>query len=69
MKNNNYQPVVERSEFGNFANFFIKYLNGSSSMDEAFIRASSRYRRLFKTVPYKNSQIFLTEFFRAQHPN
>jgi hypothetical protein len=67
MKHHNYQPIVETSEFGKFANFFIMYLNGSSSMDEAFIRARSRYRRLFKTVPYTNSKRFLTDFYRAQH--
>jgi len=69
MKNDNYQPIGERSEFGRFANFFIKYLNGSSSMDEAFLRASSRYRRLFKSVPYKNSQRFLAEFRKVQQMN
>lgn len=67
MKNETYQPSNDSSEFGRFANFFIKYLNGSSSHDEAFTRASCRYRRLFKKIPYRNSQVFLDEFFRANH--
>jgi len=69
MKNEMYRPIIETSDFGKFANFFIKYLNGSSSHDEAFIRTSYTYRRLFKKIPYKNSQSFLAEFFRTQHVN
>jgi len=69
MKNEMYQPIIETSEFGKFANFFIKYLNGSSSHDEAFLRASCMYRKLFKKVLYKNCDSFLAEFFRTQHVN
>lgn len=69
MKNYKYRPIVEASDFGRFANFFIKYLNGSSSHDEAFIRASFTYRKLFKKIPYKSSKVFLAEFFRTQHIN
>ena len=69
MKNDKYRQIVETSDFGKFANFFIKYLKGSASHDEAFIRASYTYRKLFKKIPYKSSKVFLAEFFRTQHLN
>jgi len=67
MKNELPLSDIDTNEFGRFTKFFIKYLNGSASHDEAFVRASSRYRRLFKKVPYQNSKVFLSEFFRSQH--
>lgn len=66
MNNEMYRPVVEETEFGVFANFFIKYLNGSSSQDEAFQRASCTYRKLFKRIPYANFNLFLSEFNKTQ---
>lgn len=67
MKSEMYHPVKEKSEFGEFANFFLKYLNGSSTFDEAFIRASSTYRKLFKRIPYQNCQSFLSDFYKSQY--
>lgn len=67
MKSEMYHPVIEKSEFGEFANFFLKYLNGSSTFDEAFIRASSTYRKLFKRIPYQNCQSFLSDFYKSQY--
>ena len=67
MNSDMYQPVVEENEFGVFANFFIKYLNGSSSQNEAFQRASCTYRKLFKKIPYRNYKAFLSEFYESQH--
>ncbi len=69
MKSDMYHQVIEKSEFGAFSNFFLKYLNGSSSFDEAFIRASNTYRKLFKKVPYQNCQSFLSDFYKAQYDN
>lgn len=67
MKTDKFHLLKEKTEFGKFSNFFIKYLNGSTSYQEAFARASGTYRRLFKKVPYQNYQLFLTEFARSQH--
>lgn len=61
--------MTEANEFGKFANFFIKYLNGSASHNEAFDRASYTYRKLFKKVLYKNCDAFLAEFFSTQRVN
>lgn len=69
MKPNTLQTNVDSSEFIKFADFFKKYLNGSSSQNEAFLRASYTYRKLFKKVLYKNCDSFLAEFFRTQHVN
>ena len=67
MKNDIHHPVVEKSDFGKFTDFFLKYLHGSSSFDEAFIRASNTYRKLFKTIPYQNCQSFLSDFYKSQY--
>ncbi len=67
MKSGKYHFEIEKNEFGKFANFFIKYLNGSSSIDEAFLRAKFTYRKLFKTIPYQNCQSFLEEFHQSQN--
>ena len=64
-----YRPIIETSDFGKFANFFIKYLKGSSTYDEAFVRASYTYRKLFKKIPYRSCEVFLAEFHRSQHIN
>ena len=69
MKNEMYHPVIEESEFGEFSNFFIKYLNGSSTFDEAFTRAANTYRKLFKKIPYQNCQSFLSDFYKSQYEN
>lgn len=58
---------TERGEFGEFKNFFLKYLNGSASFDEAFVRATNTYRKLFKKVPYQNCQSFLSDFYKSQY--
>ena len=62
MKTGNYTPVLESREFKEFASFFLKYLNGSTSFDEAFKRAVTSYKKLFKNVPYQNCQSFLSDF-------
>ena len=67
MKSENFAQVKERGEFSEFTNFFLKYLNGSASFDEAFHRATSTYRKLFKKVPYQNCQSFLSDFYKAQY--
>ena len=69
MKSEMYHSVIEKSEFGEFSNFFIKYLNGSSTFDEAFIRATNTYRKLFKRIPYQNCQSFLSDFYKSQYEN
>ena len=69
MNNDMYKPVDESNDFGRFTNFFIKYLKGSFTHDEAFVRTSYIYRRLFKKIPYRTSRAFLNEFFRTQHIN
>ena len=69
MKNKTYQPILDRAEFGEFANFYVKYLNGSSTQNEAFIRAKSTYRKLFKKIPFKNFQSFMVEFYKTQNMN
>jgi len=67
MKNKNFEQFIEPREFGEFTNFFLKYLNGSASHEEAFTRACNRYRRLFKKIPYENSQVFLSEFYKTHN--
>jgi hypothetical protein len=67
MKSEMYHSIIEKGEFGEFANFFLKYLNGSSTFDEAFLRASNTYRRLFKKIPYQNCQSFLSDFYKSQY--
>lgn len=69
MKNETYRPVVERAELAEFANFYVKYLSGSASQNEAFIRAKYTYRKLFKKIPFNNFQSFLVEFKSLQHFN
>ena len=58
-----------KDEFSEFANFFLKYLNGSSTFEEAYLRAASAYRKLFKKVPYQNCQSFLSDFYKTQYKN
>ncbi len=58
---------IRKNDFLEFKKFFLKYLNGSATFDEAFSRATSTYRKLFKTVPYQNCQSFLTEFYNDQY--
>lgn len=69
MENEPYRPLTDNAEFGEFANFFIKYLNGSSNQNEAFIRARCTYRKLFKKIPYSNFQSFMSEFSKSQDLN
>ena len=69
MKTANYSPTKESGEFKEFTNFFLKYLNGSSSFDEAFTRAAATYRKLSKNVPYQNCQSFLSDFYMTQYEN
>ena len=64
-----YRPFMEKTEFGEFANFYIKYLNGSSTQNEAFIRAKCTYRKLFKKIPFRTFQSFITEFSKSQNLN
>ncbi len=67
MNSEMYHPIIEKNEFGEFTNFFLKYLNGSTSFDEAFIRATNTYRKLFKKIPYQNCQSFLSDFYKSQY--
>lgn len=60
---------TDKNEFRNFAKFFLKYLNGSASSDEAFIRATCTYRKLFKKIPFQNSQRFFSEFNKSEFAN
>ena len=57
----------ERSEFAEFANYFLKYLSGSTTFEEAFTRATAAYKKLFKKAPYQNCQSFLSDFYKAQY--
>jgi len=59
--------TFEKTEFSEFRNFFLKYLNGCSSFDEAFLRAANTYRKLFNKVPYQNCQSFLSDFYKSQY--
>ena len=67
MDNEMIKQSKERTEFVEFKNFFLKYLNGSSTFDEAFIRATHAYRKLFRKVPYRNCQPFLSDFYKSQY--
>jgi len=69
MKNETYRPIMDRTELGEFANFYVKYLKGSATQNEAFIRAKCTYRKLFKKIPFNNFQSFLVEFKNLQHFN
>jgi len=69
MKTENYSSAKENGEFKEFTNFFLKYLNGSASFDEAFTRAAATYRKLFKNVPYQNCQSFLSDFYMTKYEN
>ena len=69
MKTVNYSRTKGSGEFNEFSNFFLKYLNGSASFDEAFNRAAATYRKLFKNVPYQNCQSFLSDFYMNQYQN
>jgi len=69
MKSENYVQVKEKRDFSEFTNFFLKYLNGCSSFDEAFTRASNSYKKLFNKTPYQNCQSFLSDFYKAQYEN
>ena len=60
------QPM-ERTEFGEFKNFFLKHLNGCSTFEEAFVRAANTYKKLFNSVPYQNCQSFLSDFYKSQY--
>jgi len=62
MKNETYQSIMNQNEVGEFANFYFKYLHGSSTQNEAFLRAKCIYRKLFKKIPFKNFQSFQKEF-------
>ena len=54
-------------EFGEFSNYFLKYLNASGTFEEAFMRATKKYKRLFKKAPYANCQSFLSDFYKSQY--
>ena len=57
----------ERNEFTNFSNYFLKFLNGSSTFEEAFVRATSLYKKRFNKIPYQNCESFLSDFYRSQN--
>ena len=57
----------EKSEFKKFSGFFVKYLNGSKSFEEAYARASFAYKRVFKQLPYRNCESFLSDFYKSQY--
>ena len=63
----NYSEEIDNSEFKDFADFFIQYLYGSATFDEAFARAAFTYRKLFKNVPYPNCQAFLSDFYKSNY--
>ena len=69
MKREMQYSTTEKREFGEFKGFFLKYLNGSASFEEAFTRAANTYRKLFKKIPYQNCQSFLSEFYKTQYEN
>ena len=69
MKNEKNTMPADKKEFRNFTNFFLKYLNGSASSEEAFIRATYTYRKLFKKIPFQNSQRFMNEFKKSEFAN
>lgn len=69
MKNDMNYSSSEKNEFGQFAYFFIKYMNGSSTQKEAFIRARSTYRKLFKKIPYQSCTSFLMDYNKIQSLN
>jgi hypothetical protein len=62
----NYQEG-KKDEFRAFKDFFLNYLNSSVSFNEAFVRATHKYRELFKITPYQNCQSFLSDFYRSQY--
>lgn len=55
------------NEFGEFSSYFLKYLNASGTFEEAFIRATKTYKKLFKKAPYPNCQSFLSDFYKSQY--
>ncbi len=57
----------EKTEFGEFKRFFLKYLKGSGSFEEAFGHAANSYRKLFNKVPYQNCQSFLSDLYKSLH--
>ncbi|MCG8306625.1 MAG: hypothetical protein MI975_04480 [Cytophagales bacterium] len=57
----------EGNEFKEFTSYFLKYLNGSVSFEEAFVRATNAYKKLFKRAPYQNCQSFLSDFYKTQY--
>ena len=57
----------ERNEFAEFASYFLKYLNGSATFEEAFVRATNLYKKRFKKIPYQNCESFLSDFYRTQN--
>ena len=67
MNSTNKDLVIESNEFKEFSSFFLKYLRGSTTCDEAFLRATCTYRKLFKKIPYQNYQSFLAEFQDSQY--
>ena len=69
MKSENYDQVREKGEFSEFTNFFLKYLKGCSSFDEAFKLATVTCTKLFNKTPYQNCQSFLSDFYKAQYEN
>ncbi len=67
MKSEVYNSVSHKSEFQKFTDFFLKYLNGSASFEEAYMRAASAYKRIFNKTPYQNCQSFLSDFYKSQY--
>ena len=67
MKSGVYNSISEKGEFKKFTNFFLKYLNGSASFEEAFFRANNAYNRIFKKTPYQNCESFLSDFYKSQY--
>lgn len=62
----NYQES-KSEEFRKFKDFFLNYLNGSATFNEAYVRATKKYSELFKKTPYQNCQSFLSDFYRSQY--
>ena len=56
----------QNNELAEFTSYFMKYLSGSETFEEAFLRAMTRYKKLSKRAPYRNCQSFLSDFYKAQ---
>lgn len=59
----------EKKDFIKFRNYFLKYLDESTSFEEAFTKAKSKYNTYFKNIPYPDCQSFLSEFYHSQYNN